>query len=94
MNKANIRKKSPIRLIKIAFKADLLACNLVYQKLISKYEDIPTSTQPRKNCNKLSENTKLTIAKVKKLILLFDKFETIQISFALGLKLFYDFDVN
>jgi hypothetical protein len=40
---------SPILFIKIALIADLLACTLVYQKFINKYEDKPTPSHPINN---------------------------------------------
>jgi hypothetical protein len=40
---------SPILLIIIAFIADLLACILVNQKLIKRYEHKPTPSQPMNN---------------------------------------------
>ncbi len=52
---------SPIRFTIIAFIADLLACILVYQKLINKYEHSPTPSHPTNNCSKLSAVTKINI---------------------------------
>jgi hypothetical protein len=41
------KPKSPTRFTTIAFKADLLACARVNQKLINKYEESPTPSQPK-----------------------------------------------
>ena len=46
--------------------ADLFANNLVYQKLIKKYEHTPTPSQPKNNKTKLSEQTKIAINTVNK----------------------------
>jgi hypothetical protein len=54
---AKRKNTSAILFIIIAFNADLLASNLVYQKLINKYEHKPTPSQPTKICKKLSEQT-------------------------------------
>jgi len=43
----NKKKISPILFIKTALKAALTACTLVNQKLINKYEQIPTPSQPK-----------------------------------------------
>ena len=64
VNKPKLKLKSPILLTIIAFRAALLACILVYQKLINKYEQIPTPSQPKNNNNKLSEVIKKAIKKV------------------------------
>lgn len=40
---------SPRRFTNIALMAALLACNRVNQKLINKYEQIPTPSQPKNN---------------------------------------------
>lgn len=59
--------QSPI-LFKInAFKADLFASLLVYQKLINKYEQIPTPSHPKNNCKKLEEKIKINIKKINKI---------------------------
>jgi len=52
-------------LTKTAFKAALFAFTLEYQKLINKYEQIPTPSQPQKTNNKLSPTIKNNIKKVK-----------------------------
>jgi len=52
--------------MKTAFKADLLAAILVYQKLISKKEQIPTPSQPQNIRIKLLETIKNNIKKVNK----------------------------
>jgi hypothetical protein len=57
-------KKSPTLFINIAFKADLFACNLELQKLISKKEHKPTPSQPKNNIKKFDERTSTTIKKV------------------------------
>ena len=44
---------------------DLLACILVYQKLINKYEDKPTHSQPKKSCINVFDVTNINIVKVK-----------------------------
>lgn len=44
--------------------ADLFACTLENQKLISKYEHKPTPSHPKNNCKKLSAVTKIIIKKV------------------------------
>jgi hypothetical protein len=67
-NKVKIEKyknKSLILLTIIAFIADLFACKRVNQKLISKYEDRPTPSQPKNICKKLPAVTKSNIKKVK-----------------------------
>ena len=46
--------------------ADLFACNLVNQKLINRYEQRPTPSQPKNNCKKLSAVTSINIKKVNK----------------------------
>lgn len=61
---AENKKKSPILFIKIAFKADLLACKRVFQKLINLKEHKPTPSQPIKKIKKLLLVTKITIEKV------------------------------
>jgi len=57
--------QSPMRFTTIALKADLLACTLVNQKLINKYEDKPTPSQPKNICIKLPAVTRIAIKKVK-----------------------------
>merc|ERR1712148_26667 len=62
-----IRKPtSPTLLTIIALIAALLACILVYQKLISKYEVNPTPSQPINICTTLSAVTKNIIKKVNR----------------------------
>jgi len=62
-----IRKPtSPTLLTIIALIAALLACILVYQKLINKYEVNPTPSQPINICTTLSAVTKTIIKKVNK----------------------------
>jgi hypothetical protein len=46
--------------------AALLAKNLVYQKLINKYDANPTPSQPKNICKKLSDDTNINIKKVNK----------------------------
>ena len=65
-NIPNDKPTSPIRLIIIAFIADLLASNRVYQKLINKYEHNPTPSHPINNCNRLSLVTNTNIKKLKR----------------------------
>jgi hypothetical protein len=66
----NNNNTSPVLLAITANIDDLLACILVYQKLINKYEDIPTHSQPRNNCTILFEVTNIIIVKVNN-----DKYE-------------------
>jgi len=54
-----------MRLIIIAFKAALFACKRPYQKLIKRYEQSPTPSQPTNIWMKLSAVTKINIKKVK-----------------------------
>jgi hypothetical protein len=61
---------SPILLAIIANIEDLLAWIRVYQKLINKYEDTPTLSQPKKSCIKLLEVTNIIIVNVNN-----DKYE-------------------
>lgn len=56
---------SPILFTITAFIADLIACNLVLQKLIKIKEQIPTPSQPTNKNIKLSEETSKFIKKVK-----------------------------
>jgi len=66
-NRVKIEKyknKSLIRFTIIAFIADLFACKRVNQKLINKYEDKPTPSQPKNICKKLPAVTKSNIKKV------------------------------
>ena len=65
---ANKNPRSPTLLKNTAFRADLFASKRVYQKPINKYEIKPTSSQPKNNCTKLFDVTKISIAKAKKLI--------------------------
>lgn len=62
----NKKKISLILFTKTAFKADLLAAILVYQKFMSRYEQIPTPSQPQKINNKLSDKIKNIIKKVNR----------------------------
>lgn len=61
---ANNKAKSPTRLTNIALIADLLAWILVNQKLINRYDDTPTPSQPTNICKKLFAVTKISIKKV------------------------------
>lgn len=63
---ANNKKKSPIRFISMALIAALFACTLVNQKLINKYEDKPTPSQPKKSCKKLFAVTRSSIKNVNR----------------------------
>ena len=47
-----------------ALIADLLACKRVNQKLINKYDDNPTPSQPKNNCKKLIKYEYLQIYRV------------------------------
>jgi hypothetical protein len=58
------RAASPTLFTIIALIADLLACNLVYQKLIKRYEHSPTPSQPINNCKILSAVTNISMKKV------------------------------
>ena len=58
---------SPTLFTTIAFKAALLACNLVNQKLINKYEHRPTPSQPKNTITKLLPKIKNNIKIVNKL---------------------------
>ena len=62
----NDKPKSPILFTIIAFIAALLACILVYQKLINKYEAKPTPSQPINIWTKLLAVTSINIKKVNK----------------------------
>jgi hypothetical protein len=55
---------SPTLFTIIALIADLFACNLVYQKLINKYEHNPTPSHPINNCKMLSAVTKTNMKNV------------------------------
>jgi len=59
------KKKSLILFTIIAFIADLLACSLVNQKLIKRYDDKPTPSQPKNICKKFPAVTNSNIKKVK-----------------------------
>lgn len=50
----------------MAFTAALAADSRVNQKLINKYEQIPTPSQPTKSKGKLFPDTKTNIKKVNK----------------------------
>jgi len=56
---------SPTRFTNIAFKADLLACILVCQKLINKNEASPIPSQPKNIKIRLSAVTNTSIKPVK-----------------------------
>jgi hypothetical protein len=58
------KNKSPTLFTKKAFVAALPACILVYQKPINKYEQRPTTYQPKNKTNKLEEETNNNIKKV------------------------------
>lgn len=60
------KKKSPILLTMTAFIADFIACRRVVQKPISKNEQIPTPSHPKKTITKLSAETSNSIKKVKR----------------------------
>jgi hypothetical protein len=61
-----VKAKSAIRLTTKALIAALFAWRRVYQKLIKRYEQIPTPSQPRNNIIKLSPVTNINIKKVNK----------------------------
>jgi hypothetical protein len=50
----------------MALIAALFACTLVNQKLINKYEDKPTPSQPKKSCKKLFAVTRSSIKNVNR----------------------------
>jgi hypothetical protein len=60
------KPKSPTLLTSIALIAALFACKRANQKLINKYEQSPTPSQPTNICKKLSAVTKISIKKVNK----------------------------
>ena len=55
---------SPTLFTTMASIADLLACNLVNQKFINKYEHNPTPSQPINSCIMLSDVTNINIKNV------------------------------
>ena len=57
------KPKSPTLLTINALIAALFADSFLYQKPINKYEQRPTPSQPKNNCKKLSETTRLTLKK-------------------------------
>jgi hypothetical protein len=59
------KNTSPILLTINALVAALAAWALVYQKLMSKYEQTPTPSQPKNSTTKLSAETRMSINKVK-----------------------------
>jgi hypothetical protein len=61
----NVKATSLIRLTIKALIAALLAWIRVNQKLISKYEQIPTPSHPTNSCKRLSAVTKINIKNVK-----------------------------
>ncbi|MPN53668.1 hypothetical protein SDC9_201332 [bioreactor metagenome] len=62
--KAINKQTSLILFVNTAIILDLFAPTLVYQKLINKYEQIPTPSQPINNCIKLLAVTRISIKKV------------------------------
>lgn len=60
-----VKATSAIRLTNNAFKADRVALILVNQKPISKKEQTPTPSHPRKRTSRLSELTSNNIKNVK-----------------------------
>ena len=58
--------KSPIRLRILALIADLFAWIRAYQKLISRYEQRPTPSQPTNLWTRFSAVTRISLKKVKK----------------------------
>ena len=63
-----MRDKSPTLFTINAFKFALIADSLVYQKPISRYDITPTASQPKNNCRKLFDITRLNIEKVNRLM--------------------------
>ena len=61
---ALIKPKSPIRLNIKAFKADLVACRRLFQKLINTKEQIPIPSHPKNKTIKLLLETSNSIKKV------------------------------
>jgi len=64
-NTAIINVQSLTLLTISALIADLFACIRVYQKLINKYEQSPTPSQPKKITPKLSDKIRINIKNVK-----------------------------
>jgi hypothetical protein len=62
---AIIKAISPIQLTITAFKLAFKASVRVYQKPISKYENIPTPSQPRNTKARLFAVTRITMANVE-----------------------------
>jgi len=69
------KPKSPTRFTIKAFIAALLACILVNQKLIKRYEHKPTPSHPKNNCMKLFAVISISIKKVKKEIYAIKRFK-------------------
>lgn len=61
-----VKPKSPILLTINAFIAALLAFVRVNQKLINKYEQIPTPSHPKNKTKKLLDNTRINIKRLNK----------------------------
>jgi molybdenum cofactor biosynthesis enzyme len=61
-----VKAKSATRFTMRALMAALFACIRVYQKLIKRYEQSPTPSQPRNKITKLSPVTNINIKKVNK----------------------------
>jgi hypothetical protein len=59
-----VKAKSATRFTTRALMAALFACKRVYQKLIKRYEQSPTPSQPRNKITKLSPVTNVNIKKV------------------------------
>ena len=60
----NVKAKSATLFTTKALIAALFAWSRVFQKLINKYEQRPTPSQPRNNITKLSPKTSKSIKKV------------------------------
>ena len=58
------KPKSPTRLAMNAFRPAKMALGRVYQKPISRYDTMPTASQPKNSCMKLFAITSMSIEKV------------------------------
>ena len=58
------KPKSPMRLTMNALKFAKIADGRVYQKPMSRYDTMPTASQPKNSCMKLFAITSISIEKV------------------------------
>ena len=58
------KPKSPMRLTMNALRSAKIALGRVYQKPISRYDTMPTASQPKNSCMKLFAITSISIEKV------------------------------